>query len=80
MKPLTLPFREFSCNSNASLVWLLIKLKVRGFLIIFFFSVVSDVMKQRIVSILNFKKETWESLAAQVFKTKNFIVLLECGL
>ena len=37
-------------------------------------------MKQRIVSILNFKKETWESLAAQVFKTKIFIVLLECGL
>ena len=79
MKPPTLPFKEFSCNSNTSLVWLLIKLKVRGFLIIFFSSVVSDVMKQRIVS-LNFKKETWESLAAQVFKTKNFVVLLECGL
>ena len=29
------------------------------------------------MSILNFKKETWESLAAQVFKTKNFIVLLD---
>ena len=28
------------------------------------------------MSILNFK-ESWESLAAQVFKTKNFIVLLE---
>ena len=29
------------------------------------------------MSILNFKKESWESLATQVFKTKDFIVLLE---